>query len=280
MGQLATIPPSAFALIIGAMKSGTSFLYQYVQRHPHICSCRVKEPEFFAKHHKGPIEHIEHYEMLWDYDPVEHAYCLEASTGYSKYPIEKNVAANIFNYGLRPKIIYIVRHPLNRVLSQYNFVRFTLDPGAEESPLHDRFLSASRYFLQLSQYLKYFPDKRDYLILDFDKIKHAPDDLVNEVFAFLNVEPIGMTGGYEVVLKTPNRTKLEQALQRTQVLQRIKDRVPAGVKRVARTVATGVSDSAQKTFTAEEEVILRERLYDDMKRLKEEFGFNVAKWGF
>ena len=45
-----------FALIIGAMKCGTTSLFYYLSQHPEICSCREKEPEFFtndAKWYQG-----------------------------------------------------------------------------------------------------------------------------------------------------------------------------------------------------------------------------------
>ena len=37
-----------FALIIGAMKSGTTSLFYYLTEHPEIAEAKDKEPHFFA----------------------------------------------------------------------------------------------------------------------------------------------------------------------------------------------------------------------------------------
>ncbi len=37
-----------FALIIGAMKCGTTSLFSYLAQHPEISACQPKEPDFFS----------------------------------------------------------------------------------------------------------------------------------------------------------------------------------------------------------------------------------------
>src|SRR5262245_54570161 len=114
------IPPDAFVFIIGAMKSGTSSLFKYLQAHPEICAARIKEPEFFSESrpHK---QNLARYEDIWDYDPRTHKYVLEASTGYTAYPMEQNVPENIVKYGIRPKFIYLMRDPFERIESDMRF---------------------------------------------------------------------------------------------------------------------------------------------------------------
>ena len=104
--MLAGIPKDAYVIIIGAMKCGTSSLYDHLQKHPEICPAIAKEPEFFSENQSQKIL-AESYNELWSFDGSVHKYALEASTGYTKYPSEPKVPKNIFDYGINPKFIYI-----------------------------------------------------------------------------------------------------------------------------------------------------------------------------
>ncbi len=37
-----------FAIVIGAMKSGTTSLFRHLGTHPEVLPCRVKEPKFVS----------------------------------------------------------------------------------------------------------------------------------------------------------------------------------------------------------------------------------------
>jgi hypothetical protein len=91
------IPRDAYAIIIGAMKCGTSSLYSYLQNHPEICPAIIKEPEFFSENQGHGVQ-VDNYNDLWSFDCSVHKYTLEALTGYTKYPLEPNVPKNIFSY--------------------------------------------------------------------------------------------------------------------------------------------------------------------------------------
>src|SRR5688572_4882156 len=93
------------AMIIGAMKSGTSSFYHYLIQHPQICPAKMKEPMFFTDYQLQKVS-IDNYSDLWDFDSEKHKIALEASTGYTKYPFEPDVPRKISEYGIRPKMIY------------------------------------------------------------------------------------------------------------------------------------------------------------------------------
>ncbi|MDP6909848.1 MAG: hypothetical protein QF371_10095, partial [Flavobacteriales bacterium] len=67
-------------IIIGAMKCGTSSLYAYLVKHPAICGCKVKEPDYFSSDTEAA------YLDLFPELNEGHKYVLDASTSYTKYP--------------------------------------------------------------------------------------------------------------------------------------------------------------------------------------------------
>lgn len=114
------IPPrDAHVIVIGAMKCGTTTLFAHLARHPEIAGSRVKEPEFFSEHQGHGVD-VDRYEELWDFDPATHRYCVEASTGYMKYPVEMSVPDRLLEAGIEPRFLYVVRDPIDRMESQFN----------------------------------------------------------------------------------------------------------------------------------------------------------------
>src|SRR5579864_1872053 len=96
----AKIPNDAYVIIIGAMKCGTSSLFNYLASHPAICKCVTKEPEFFSAHQLHRRKGVAAYEHLWSFDPDVHLYALEASTGYTKYPEERDIPEKMYRYNI------------------------------------------------------------------------------------------------------------------------------------------------------------------------------------
>lgn len=245
------IPNDAHAIIIGAMKSGTSSFYNYLVQHPQICAARTKEPEFFSENQNHKLQ-CNRYADLWAFEEGKHKIALEASTGYTKYPIEPNVPANIFAYDLRPKMIYCVRDPLERIQSQYEFAkRFTTWGGHDV--LSEHLVELSKYHLQLERFRRYFP-KEDILIIDFDEIASDPQEAASRAFDFLGVP----------------RIAIDSSIVYNQ---------------------TGVSDhegkpiapdahASKHVLTKQQRKYLMAELADDMHAFEREYQFNVSKWSF
>jgi hypothetical protein len=67
--------------LIGAMKSGTTTLHEYLIQHPEICPCISKEPEYFSKKMGNPKLKEGKYEDLFPWNDSNHRFTLDASTG-------------------------------------------------------------------------------------------------------------------------------------------------------------------------------------------------------
>lgn len=119
-----------FALIIGAMKCGTTSLFYYLSEHPQVSAAEDKEPHFFSDDctfTKG----ITWYQSLWEWKP-EHRIALEASTTYAMQPKYPNAAQRIAQLeNAQFRFIYIMRHPFARIESH---VRHLLAEGLLTRP--------------------------------------------------------------------------------------------------------------------------------------------------
>jgi len=271
-----SIPNDAYAIIIGAMKCGTTSLYSYLQGHPEICPAIKKEPEFFSEHQRHGVL-VENYADLWDFDASLHRYALEASTGYTKYPSEPNVPANIHRYGIEPKFIYIIRNPFDRMQSFFNHLQ---NSGSSRIDVLDkRLLVMNNYFVQLERYRAYFPQER-ILILDFDELRENPRLLLKRVYRFLGISDSYYPQEFEVKNPTMVRSLVEKKIAGSRFAPLL-SHTPAGLKRLGKRLLRKTTPrvNIRKLNEAENEFIRRE-LAEEMIKLQQVYGVDVSRWGF
>jgi hypothetical protein len=91
------------------------------------------------------------------------------------------------------KLIYILRDPIDRMISHY--VHMYAD-GLEYRPIDMLFrnvedtsgyIRRSKYFMQLQQYLNYFP-KSNILIVTLEGLSRHPRQTMQRIYSFLNVD--------------------------------------------------------------------------------------------
>lgn len=276
-----------YVLIIGAMKCGTSSLFRYLAPHPEICPSTHKEPEYFSENQSHGVT-CSNYNDLWDFDDSNHRYRLEASTGYTKYPGEKNVPKRIHDYGIQPKFIYIVRDPFDRIESRLNFMVHDLgmDGPIEVS---DNIVFESNYFLQLERYLEFFPIER-LLVIDFDELKTEPQVVLSRIYDFLQISKDFFPKRYGIHNQTnlPGSTRagrLLKSLDSNWVLRRLPTSAKGVGEQIVRKFILKAPQGAKSVLRTE---VLsdsqREEIYnllkDDMVMFQEKYGIDVKKWGF
>jgi hypothetical protein len=276
---MVTIPSDAFLMIIGAMKCGTTSLYDYLVQHPQICPCLIKEPEFFTEGW-NPLPKPERYEDLWEFDPAQHRYVLEASMGYSKYPQQKNVPEKILAYGIQPKLIYIVRDPFDRVESQSNHeIRHSPDYDEEYSLADYPYTEVSKYCFQLSRYSSIFP-RTDLLVLDFDLLVSDPVACLKKVYTFLGLAE-HIPSSLEVSNQKRAISPIERVLGRYRFIRSFSKVVPRNLKfPISRLLVRIGGKVPFRTLSEAERGLIYERLKEDMHALRDEYGVDVGKWGF
>ncbi len=266
-----------YAIIIGAMKSGTTSFYDYLINHPEICPCNVKEPEYFSEKMTHGIKHVGNYEDLWNFDLNKHKVSLEASTGYTRYPKEIGVAKRIKDYGIEPYFIYIVRNPFDRIISHQNFMKRYV--SYQQAATSDDVLMTSNYYIQLSEYAKFFPKDR-FLILTFDEIKNQPEQSANKVFEFIELKNIKLGETLPKDNATFVPTKAEMNIKKSVIFKKVRAYIPENLSIFVKKILSNFSNKEPYIFTTEEQEFIHDSLYRDMKRLEKEWGVNVGEWGF
>ena len=178
--------PERFALIIGAMKCGTTSLFDILGQHPQICPCRHKEPDFFIQNRSAG--ETEQYLSLWPWKKSQHHVALESSVAYTKYPLFTDTPRRIYESGLGEfKFIYMLRHPLKRIESQIRHGLYagwgkSLDESLDESAIH-----FSSYASQIDQFLQFFP-RENLLVLTLEEFKNQPAATLERICIFLGID--------------------------------------------------------------------------------------------
>jgi hypothetical protein len=188
-------------LIIGAMKSGTTALYYYLEQHPEIYMSPVKEPNFFSSQEQenaaDAVTNIGTYQDLFRGGSGKKALG-EASHSYLYEP---RAAADIKRYVPEAKLIAILRNPIDRAYSHFlHMVRTGMEPlddfaqalREEEVRIHKErtfqdYIGRGLYYNQLKRYFGTFPQEQVRVYL-YEDLSGAPISTVQDAFRFLKVD--------------------------------------------------------------------------------------------
>lgn len=276
-------------LIIGARKAGTTSLYQYLRDHSQVFMSHKKELNFFEAEFNGSRGlrwYEQHFEGAGDAIAVG-----EASPSYTRYPYSRGVPARIAEVLPEARLIYLVRHPLERMTSSYlqnTRAGRGREPSIEKALLtNPRYVDVSRYAMQIEQYLPYFPRER-LLIVKSEDLRDARGPTMERVFGFLGVDRTWVPGNLEEEYNTTRSKKTRavrpaaRAISRTLRLvpgyKALASAAPPGLKEAKRRVATRDIDP---TITIPDGVRqeLEERLRPDVQRLRTYMGDEFDGWG-
>lgn len=108
-------------VIIGVDKSGTTSLFRYLAQHPQICASDIKEVYYFERARRGePLRSLDEYARHFQHCGGER-YRLESTPSYftGGDPVIRAIQETLWD----PRMILILRDPVDRFWSYYNFVR-------------------------------------------------------------------------------------------------------------------------------------------------------------
>jgi hypothetical protein len=174
-------------IVIGAMKSGSTSLRNYLAAHPQVFMTEPKEPHFFDREWDRGIEW---YRSLFA-DAGSAIARGEASVTYTYEYDTPRIAERIHSQLPDAHLVYLMRHPVERIRSHYAFQvlhRGETRPIAIALQEDDFFLQASRYAFHLEAFLEHFSRDR-ILLLTSDQLRHERVATLKSVFRFIGVDP-------------------------------------------------------------------------------------------
>ena len=175
-------------IIIGAAKCGTTSLHYYLGLHPEIFMSKEKELNFFAND-RDWNRGIDWYKSNFTCNTKILG---ESSPLYTIYPLIKGIPKKMHSVIPNAKLIYSVRDPIERIISQY-VQNYAI--GLEHRKIEDAlsqldnnlYVLRSMYFMQLEQFLVYFP-KSNILIITLEDLYNQRIQTLQKIFRFLDVD--------------------------------------------------------------------------------------------
>lgn len=184
-------------LIIGAPKAGTTSLHSYLDGHPDIHMSQPKELSYFQD--PAYESRREWYESHFETDlPLRG----EATPLYAIHPYYSGVPERIHRLIPDVKLIYLVRDPLERILShcvELYMIGLCADVGellADTEREDNPAICASRYATQVQQYLRFF-DPSQLLVVDQRDLKAEREQTMAEIFRFLGADPAAVAVSFD-----------------------------------------------------------------------------------
>ena len=174
-------------LLTGAAKSATTTLHAHLRMHRALHVPDFKEPAFFCRDNIDEQD-IEHYASLFRDAPTGTP-TGECSTTYTRWPHTPDVPARIAQHIPDARLIYIVRHPVDRAYSHYaHHMRLGVTRTFEQALRSDDiYVDCSLYNAQIDRYRRFFPDER-ILLLRYEDLRHNPASVIARIESFLGVE--------------------------------------------------------------------------------------------
>jgi hypothetical protein len=296
-------------LMIGAAKSGTSAIYAYLEQHPDIFTCDVKETGFFAfegssPNFRGPGDRIMNRWFVTDLEKYRslfrgsqsHRAVGESSDLYLYYP---EAASRIRRYIPDAKLIAVLRNPVDRAYSGY---RFLVRDGREPLPTFEAAVEAETwriaadwlpiwhhtmrgyYYRQLKHYFDVF-DRSQLQIHLYDDFVADPLGVMQEIFRFVGVD-VSFVPDMSVrhnVSGTPRSRLLHAVLARPNAAKDfaktfVPQRVRGHLRRTRAILMERNTMPGEPKLASQTRRALAARFQEDIRQLSQLLGRDLSRW--
>ena len=246
--------PSLF--VIGAMKSGTTYLRKLLSAHPAIFMSEPDEPSYFV----DPRQLKAIWPEMWErgfwrseeqylrlFQSAGRATILgEASTNYTKLPSITGVAERIREFNPDARLIYLMRDPVERTLSHYwHMVRYHTEhrPIAVAIRRDSQFVDVSHYAMQLGPFLERF-GRDNVAVLTHETLIADPIGTMRSLYRWLGIDPTlaDVSGFAEAenvtpeVIRAPQWGALARRFGRLPPIRRITSHIPQSLQATLREI--------------------------------------------
>ena len=205
-------------IIAGTEKAGTTSVFTYLGEHPQVCGSVTKETDFFRKEFTGDrqqdqLNYARHFSRCTTTERI----VMEASPGYLGEAAD--VVPRIHSLVPDAKLLFILRNPVERLYSSYNFHvgKFDIpeDLGIEEyvekcfafdrgdasagSLGIDEWYLKTLHFGRYTEFLKLYFDsfpERQIKVMFFEQLRDDVSGFIKQLSVFLDIDP-GFWDEYE-----------------------------------------------------------------------------------
>jgi hypothetical protein len=206
-----TNSPLPTFLIIGAGKSGTTAVYEFLDMHPEVFMSKIKETNFFELEGKPVIidpkddpENLFHYpQSINNWEDYKNLF---KDAGQKK---ARGEASPMYLYGKRApmhikeklpdvKLIAILREPVDRLYSRWlHIIRDQNETIGDFKGCLDKtsiwwrrndLIKEGFFGTNLKRYFDIFP-KSQLKVLIYDDLKENPEAVMKEIYEFIGVHP-------------------------------------------------------------------------------------------
>ncbi|MCA0931070.1 sulfotransferase domain-containing protein [Lutimonas saemankumensis] len=186
-------------MIVGAHKSGTTSLKNYLNEHPDILGHVQRDMKFFMNEE----EYSKGFEAIFDkymnVGDVDNAKCIVAKDA-GTYLLESNLK-RIKDHNHECKIVFLIRNPVNRAYSHYKFelgkgyyhdldferiLKFE-DYSESEGKFFNHVLKLGKYSVHYKTMLELF-DKTNIKVILFEDLKENPEKVCKDIFSWIGVD--------------------------------------------------------------------------------------------
>lgn len=196
-------------ILVGSAKCGTSFLLKYLRQHPDIFLPRTNELYFHSgfKDYNGPFDKPYEKKITKTFDDYKKNFekandgqiIGEFATDYL-YAYENSIES-IKKFIGDPKILIILRNPIDRTFSHYKHMLSKFEEplsffnalNAEEERRKKgwrwvyQYSRISLYYEQVKAYLENFKNVK---VIIYEDLRDNPKQTIDEIYEFLKVKKI------------------------------------------------------------------------------------------
>lgn len=184
----------------GAGKSATTSLHLYLNQHPDIWMSKDKEPVFFNNLGRYQSKKSRKFYLSLFEKGKDKQYRGESSTDYMYSELAiKHIKETVRD----PKFIFILRNPIDRAISHYNWLKgigfekrpfreafiCSLEEYEKGQIIHPSYYSHGLYYNWINKYLEIFGANNIHLILS-ENLRLKALDTLNSCFTFLGLFPL------------------------------------------------------------------------------------------
>ena len=282
-------------IIVGAAKSGTTSLANYLAAHPfvEIVSDRL---EFFGEYWNPAVGCMSMQEYLDKFANIpNHVMAGEKSVSYL---YSQRAPHEIFRLNRQMKIFIILRDPVERAYSDYWHRRRT---GVESLSFEDalveekkRIAAGARFELHYASYGLYFSKVARYIdifgpenvhVIRFEDLRNNPAFVCKQCFDFLGVEEYENESFYPVYNRGGKGTNSRLVLflfrmaQNKRIVMAVRQGLPSSLReKITSWMLSKIEAKKYPRMSSDMERKLRYFFLDDIVKLENLLGWDLSRW--